>query len=404
MVENGGPLRRNIGRCHNRAMPSRSTTALTDVAIIGGGIIGCATAAFLAERGTSVTLSERTAIGAGASGRNLGAIQHPFDAALAALYYDSLRRYRELAAQHDGFHVPDEPVGLLLLNADADAVRRQVTHFAAELPELEPAFLDESALADAEPGLSGGFSACRLSTGFPVPPDAATAAYAGLALRRGAKLHIGLAAEPWIQNGRISGVRLADGTAIAAGALLVAAGPWTPALVDPSGTWQPIRRTWGVTVQLRLDSPPRHVIEEDEVDSVNRPAAATAHAADSPDADQPPSLFSIASAAGVSTLGSTFLPAEPHRRAVARLLLERARRFLPAIADARIGETRMCARPQSNDGRPFIGPVEGVQGLFVCAGHGPWGISTGPASAALVADAIIGPGVIPSELLASRRI
>lgn len=384
-------------------MPSRSTSTRADVAIIGGGIIGCATAAFLAERGASVTLFERTAIGAGASGRNLGAIQHPFDAVLAPLYHDSLRHYRALVAQDDGFRVPDAPVGLLLINGDIDAVRRQVTHFASELPELEPAFLDESALADAEPGLSRGFSACRLSTGFPVPPDAATAAYAGVALRRGAKLHIGLAGQPWIEKGRAAGVRLADGATIAAGAVLVAAGPWTPALVDPSGAWQPIRRTWGVTVRLRLDSPPRHVVEEDEVDSVNRPAAATARAADSLDAGQPPSLFSIASAAGISTLGSTFLPVEPDPRAVARLLLERARRFLPAIADARILETRICARPQSDDGRPFIGPVEGVQGLFVCAGHGPWGISTGPASAALVADAIIGPGAVTSELLASRR-
>ena len=62
------------------------------VAVIGGGIIGCAAAAFLAERGASVSLFEQTAIGAGASGRNLGAIQHPFDPSLAPLYRDSLDR------------------------------------------------------------------------------------------------------------------------------------------------------------------------------------------------------------------------------------------------------------------------------------------------------------------------
>jgi len=382
-------------------MPARSSTR-ADVAIIGGGIIGCAAAAFLTERGASVTLHERTAIGAGASGRNLGAIQHPFDSVLAPLYHDSLDRYRTLAMQTDGFAMAN-PVGLLLINADGSAVRRQVAHFAATLPDLAPTFLDESALADVEPGLSPGFSACRLATGFPVPPDAATAAYAGLALRRGARLHIGAAADPWIERGRASGIRLGDGSTVAAGAVLVAAGPWTPELIDPSGVWQPIRRTWGVTVRLRLSTPPRHVIEEDEVDSVNRPAAATARAAGSPEADQPPSLFSIASAAGISTLGSTFLPAEPDARVVARLLLERGRRFLPAIADAQVLETRVCARPQSDDGRPFIGAVEGVAGLFVCAGHGPWGISTGPGSAALVADAILGDAHIPGGLLASRR-
>ena len=62
----------------------------------------------------------------------------------------------------------------------------------------------------------------------------------------------------------------------------------------------------------------------------------------------------------------------------------------------------MCARPQSVDGRPFIGPMAGVEGLFVCAGHGPWGISTGPASAAIVARAILDGTPPPPELDASR--
>jgi len=54
-----------------------------DVVVIGGGIIGSAAAAIMADRGARVALVEGAAIGAGASGRNLGAIQHPFDPALA---------------------------------------------------------------------------------------------------------------------------------------------------------------------------------------------------------------------------------------------------------------------------------------------------------------------------------
>ena len=379
------------------------------VAIIGGGIIGCSAAAFLAERGASVTLFEQTAIGAGASGRNLGAIQHPFDPLLAPLYHDSLDRYRLLAEASDGFSVPAAPAGLLLLNADADAVRRQVAHFSQATPELQPTFVDEASLADAEPALARGFSACRLATGYPVPPDSATAAYAALAVQRGAIVRIGIAAEPWVEGGRVRGVVLADASTVRADAVLVAAGPWSPGLVDADGGWAPIHRTWGVTVQLRLDQPLHHVVEEDEVDSVNRPAVATARAAaasaDAAGAAEPPSLFSIASANGISTLGSTFLPDEPEPRAVARLLLARAQRFVPGIGSAEILQTRMCARPQSVDGRPFIGPVAGVEGLFVCAGHGPWGISTGPGSAALVVDTILDdPDVVPAALRADRHV
>jgi glycine/D-amino acid oxidase-like deaminating enzyme len=37
-----------------------------------------------------------------------------------------------------------------------------------------------------------------------------------------------------------------------------------------------------------------------------------------------------------------------------------------------------------------VGPVTGIDRLWIAAGHGPWGISTGPASARQVADAILG--------------
>jgi glycine/D-amino acid oxidase-like deaminating enzyme len=138
------------------------------------------------------------------------------------------------------------------------------------------------------------------------------------------------------------------------------------------------------------------------VDAVNRAAAATVRAALDADAD-PPSLFSIASAGGVSTLGSTFLPREPDPARIQALLVRRAVEFLPAIESAEIIERRLCARPQSVDGRPFIGRI-GVEGLFVCAGHGPWGISTGPASAAMIARAILDGTAPPSDLSATRAV
>jgi D-amino-acid dehydrogenase len=89
---------------------------------------------------------------------------------------------------------------------------------------------------------------------------------------------------------------------------------------------------------------------------------------------------------------------------IARLLIERGASYLPAIGSAAVLEVRVCARPQSVDSRPFIGPVAGVAGLYVCAGHGPWGISSGPASAALLVDAILDGAPVPAELAAARQI
>jgi glycine/D-amino acid oxidase-like deaminating enzyme len=376
-----------------------------DVAVIGGGIIGCSAAAMLAERGANVVLYEATAIGAGASGRNMGAIQHPFDPVLAPLYRASLEAYHALATQDLGFAMPERPAGVLMINRDADASRRQVERLTAAVPDLAVEFVSADDVADAEPSLVRGFAACRLDTGFPIPPASATAAFARLATQRGARIVIGTSAKPWTEDGAVRGVKLADGTRLAADSVLIAAGPWSPPLVDTTGAWEPIKRTWGVTVQLDLgDAAPHHVIEEDEVDAVNRPLVAAGRAAEGePDAD-PHTLFTIAAAGGVSTLGSTFLPSEPDGPRIARLLVARGAAYLPALGNAPVREVRVCARPQSVDGRPFIGPVRGVEGLFVCAGHGPWGISTGPASAGLVVEAILSGAAGRPDLAAARPI
>jgi glycine/D-amino acid oxidase-like deaminating enzyme len=377
-----------------------------DVAILGGGIIGCSAAALLAERGATVILVEATAVGAGASGRNMGAIQHPFDPVMASLHRDSLDLYRTLTAEQVGFSLPAKPAGVLMIDADPDAARAQANRLAMLVPEVGATYLDAAEVASAEPSLIPGLAACLLAgTGYPIPPASATTGWARLAERRGAELRVGIAGEPWIVDGRAQGIRLADGATISANAVLVASGPWTPPHVDPTGAWRPITRTWGVTVQLELGAAaPRHVVEQDEVDAVNRPVNAAAEAGAAPRDADPPSLFTVASAGGVSTLGSTFLPDEPDPEQVARLLIERGARYLPAIATAKVTEIRRCARPQSSDGRPFIGPVEGVRGLFVCAGHGPWGISTGPGSAALVVAAILDGTTVGGPLRASRSV
>ena len=152
-----------------------------------------------------------------------------------------------------------------------------------------------------------------------------------------------------------------------------------------------------MTVQVALSPTPASVLEEGAVHTVNRPVAE----------DEPVDslfTFSMVTAGGVSTVGSTFLPAAPDPEALAPSLVAHGAQFVPALADAAIVRSRVCARPQSVDGRPFIGPVDGLERVYVAAGHGPWGISTGPASAAMVVDAILGDGSIPDELRADRPI
>jgi glycine/D-amino acid oxidase-like deaminating enzyme len=397
-----------------RPVPRRpSTTSAPDVIVIGGGIVGVSCAAHLAASGRRVMLLERTEIAAAASGRNSGVVQHPFDPVLVDLHLETVRLYRHLTRTVEGdFALPSEPAGLLLVSPDADLARRLAERLTVSHPGLSPAFLDPDAAHAMEPALARDVAACRLAMGYPVGPVAATRAYATWATRLGVEIRVGELARPWLEPGRVAGVELANGERLAAAEVVVAAGPWTPEVIDRSGAWRPIRPLWGVVVDVSLPQPPVHVLEEAEIEIEPAgepidPGAAKRRAsladAARPEASEPDVAFSLVTAAGASSLGSTFLDHEPDAAAIVPAILARGATFVPAIASAEIGAHRACARPLSLDGRPLVGRVPGIDGLWVAAGHGPWGISTGPASGRLLADLLDGGIAAPPPALDPRR-
>lgn len=360
---------------------------MTDVIVIGGGIVGTAAAAFLAEAGASVTLFDRVGLASGASGANSGVVQHPLDPTMVPLYKATVALYRELSLEDAGFSLPGEPAGMLFVSKDPGGV----AGIPALFPGLGTEIVTESVLSSLEPALAPGLVACRVPIAYPVPPSASTYAYATVAERRGVTVRTGRSAMPVVRAGRVVGVEV-DGVVVPADQVLIAAGPWTPEVIDPTGRWRPIRPLWGVVVEAELADPPRHVLEEAEIDAR---IGAESHLGQADVSD-----FSLITAAGISAVGSTFLEGEPDADAWMEPLMQRAASFVPSLADAPIRGVRACARPLSADGRPLIGAVPGVDGLFVCAGHGPWGISTGPGSARLVVDLMLGldmdaPGAIP---------
>ncbi|HVL54419.1 MAG TPA: FAD-dependent oxidoreductase [Vitreimonas sp.] len=370
-----------------------------DAVVVGAGVVGSATAAFLAADGLTVLLVESDDVASAASGRNSGVVQHPFDPVLAELYRETIQLLRELEAAEPGrFHLPAQPVGLLYLGEDAAAARQLTEAFARSQPGLAPTFLAGRDLQAAEPSLAPDLAACRLAIGYPVAPARATRAWAGLARDRGALVAIRETAQIDRTEGRVHGVRI-DGRRVAAGAVVVAAGPWTPGVVDPTGRWRPIRPLWGAVVEIRLSSPPVHVLEELEIDATIEPERIEAPSA----ASAVPVAFSLVTADGRSVVGSTFTIDEPNDAALVPSLLARAGRFLPNASAAEVLGSRRCARPLSFDGRPLVGRVPGVDNLFVAAGHGPWGISTGAASARMVADLVLGRIETPPDALDPAR-
>ena len=372
-------------------------SASPDVAVIGAGIIGVSIAEELALAGASVTAYEATSIAAAASGRNSGVVQYPLDPVLEDLHLGTLERYRRLADQEpETFQLGARASGLMLVGRDVARLRAMTDDLARTHPHLRAELVPSGEVTRLEPAIAGDIAACRLDVGYPVAPASATRAIAARAERAGARFEIGEPVAPRVEDGRATGVVVGDRIE-AAGAVVVAAGPWSPEVVDPSGTWRPIRRLWGVVVQVELANPPGHVLEEAGVDIEPGAApVAVGRAVASPD-------FSLVTAGGASTLGSTFLPDEPDPDTLVPRLVAHGSTFVPAITGARLGLSRACARPLSFDGRPLIGRVPGFDGLWIAAGHGPWGISTGPASGRLLADLVLGRLAAPPPALDPAR-
>jgi glycine/D-amino acid oxidase-like deaminating enzyme len=288
-------------------------------------------------------------------------LQHPMDEPLVPLYEASMDLYAGL----DGFALPAHPAGVLVIAEDGDALERDRAELAARFPELAAEAVDPHWL---EPALAEDLAGYRLDTGRPVPPAAATTA--------------------WAERARAAGARIVIGTEVSrpeADVVVVAAGPWSAGLLGGRPTIGPL---WGVNVEVRLPDPPRHVVEQAGVEALVGEGGG------------PDSIFSTVTADGVSAVGSTFQRERPDADALAPELLRRGTRFLPALADVTRFRARACPRPLSLDGRPLLGRLR--DGLYVAAGHGPWGISLGPGSARLVADAILGEDRIPPELAAAR--
>jgi D-amino-acid dehydrogenase len=71
-------------------------------------------------------------------------------------------------------------------------------------------------------------------------------------------------------------------------------------------------------------------------------------------------------------------------------VLRETLRVMPGLASATVREIRVGLRPATVDDLPVMGALPGVPGVFVATGHGANGLLLGPVSGALVADVVCG--------------
>jgi glycine/D-amino acid oxidase-like deaminating enzyme len=362
--------------------------ASRDVIIVGAGIVGCAAAYFLASDGLSVTVVDPNGIAAAASGRNNGLIEHPYDAATVGIFEETV----ELLAQVLGDAFPREPVGTLLLTHD-QASAHELERQYGEFPSLAPRALDPDQTRAAEPLLAPGLWGCMLQTGHPIMPVEATTAFADLARAAGAEFVLGQPLSLIREADQVCAVSV-GADEYRADAVVICAGSATTAVLHGLVRPDLIKPLWGVIVAVELPQRPSHPLIEGPL--------AAANGGGSVELDAP---FTLLDSPSWLAVGSTMLEGEePDTEPWVPRLLERGREFVPSIAQAQIKDVMACARPRAFDNRPILGRVPGQDRLWIAAGHGGRGMSTGAASARLVAQAILAGDdtPIPSDLSASR--
>ncbi|MBL8289362.1 MAG: FAD-dependent oxidoreductase [Rubrivivax sp.] len=105
-------------------------------------------------------------------------------------------------------------------------------------------------------------------------------------------------------------------------------------------------------------------------------------------------------AAGTVEIAGLQAPPDERR---AEVLVRHARRIFPKL---QTGEPAywLGHRPSSPDSLPFIGPVPGHEGLYLCLGHGHFGMTGGPPSGRLLSRLVSGqaPGFDPAPYAVDR--
>ncbi len=340
------------------------------VVIAGGGVIGAATAFFLAERGHRVTIVERHAIAGAASGKAGGflALDWCDGTALGPLARRSFALHAELAER---FNNPWDYRRLDTFAATASA-RRSLGGRGHGLTWLAAEAVVEERLGTT-------------ATTAQVHPAAFTR---GLVERSGARVVHAVVTGLTIDEGAVRAVET-DAGALTCDAVVLTMGPWTAL----ARAWLPLPPIHGLKgASIVLDNP-----------SELPPHAVFAQVETAAGGMQGPEIFTrpdgTTYVCGVGDKQS--LPAdpavvapEPNAEASLRAILEP---LAPALAATPALVVQACYRPVTRDSLPIIGAVGDIDGAFVATGHGVWGILNAPATGEAMA-ALIGAARPPIDL------
>jgi sarcosine oxidase, subunit beta len=352
-----------------------------DALVVGAGYIGCAVASELASAGLRTALLERAVPGAGGSGANYGSVQIqdceldasvPFTVAGAACF-PSLEE--ELGSQV-GYR---RRGSLLVIENEAQwqvmAERLPVLRREGIAAELVPG----ERLPEIEPLLSPGsaLGACYYPGEGQIQPFQLMQAYLRKGYRRGLELHRATKVSGFVlQGGRLTGLRTNRGLFSAPVAVLTT-GAWTRGLGRHLGYDWAIPHVHGQALvtersdRMLCNHLSSAAFFESMHDEPSGEHAASGTAGATPvKAGPTKAVLAVGqSHEGHFLLGEAGITTEDlgnratfeGQAAIAREI----RRFFPDLARLRVVRGWAAPVAYTPDGRPYLGPVPGIEGLLL---------------------------------------
>jgi glycine oxidase len=349
-----------------------------DVVIIGGGVIGCATAFWLSKAGFAPVVLERDQLGCEASGEAAGMLAPQSEAEQAGAFFDfclaGRRMFPSLAEElraSAAIDIEHRQIGILIpFFGERD--REMLLARARWQRErgLRVDVLDRREAMSEEPLLSEKVEG---AIGFPeeahVDSRALVTALAAAAGRHGASFITGCPVVGLMRDDeKVTGVRCADGIVNTPTAVL-AAGPWSGPFGEATGLRVPVSPAKG---QLVLAAPegrlPGRIIYSKQA-------------------------YLIPTSAGDAILGTTTEFVGYDKRPTldgVSAIVSGVSELIPTIGSASLLRVWAGLRPHTPDGLPLIGRYPGLDGLIVATGHHRNGILLGPLTGRLVQELIIG--------------
>ncbi|WP_255169821.1 NAD(P)/FAD-dependent oxidoreductase [Natrononativus amylolyticus] len=213
------------------------------VVVVGGGIVGCASAYELASRGVDVVVCEKGSIGAGSTERAAGGIRGQFSTPVNVELSAASMRVWDAFEERFGADIDYRRNGYLFLAREPDTAAAFEANVAMQRERGVPSeLLEPEAALEHCPGiLSEKFAAATYSPtdGFADPHSALTA-YAQAAQEAGAEIRTKTAVTAVRrEGGRAVGVETDDGS-LEADYLVNAAGPWAGRVSEMAGVSLPI--------------------------------------------------------------------------------------------------------------------------------------------------------------------